>query len=547
MEIYQETFDDYGIPYNFKKQQRTFHGFLAGAIKSLLRSIAFPFDKISLVSVLKSPLFGLTNEELLDYRFEGGRFDYIKEQYPENSVINSAFEILREMYFKKRDRKISDILLEIYTKLDIFQIIQLWSDDQEYADILVSILEVTKRYEKEYSGEMEDFINWFDELLYNVEAKRTEIDLLPFDEGKNKLQCITIHSAKGLEFPVVFLSNLCNKTTSSNPDIKDFLNREFEFKIKGSFQTSKYDELKETEHTIEYEEEIRLLYVAMTRARDFLIIPVFYPQNFFNNDEISLKDCIQLKILEDYIDLYSFTDKPDYEQQLNIGKFINERYIIEPDFISSINKKESKPINDKRIENSKDVVSDFLSERENYISSKNSLLNLNNISVDAVSVTELEGDFLFMGGEREGRQIGEIFHKVIEKIDLKSPDNYKELIEYFCTIGGNEHLISIIIELVEKTIVSSIIKRVSQADFHYKEVPISYLLEDKIISGKIDLIFNEKDDFIIVDFKTDNVSDDEWNRRLEHYNTQIQYYKKGFEIITSKNVKETIIFNPLFE
>jgi len=84
--------------------------------------------------------------------------------------------------------------------------------------------------------------------------------------------------------------------------------------------------------------------------------------------------------------------------------------------------------------------------------------------------------------------------------------------------------------------------RVRQAKRFFREVPFSVFLREKIMEGKIDLLFEEDEGWVIVDYKTDEVSGVALDERFEAYREQGIWYARAVEKVTRRAVKEVAFF-----
>ena len=117
------------------------------------------------------------------------------------------------------------------------------------------------------------FILWADEQQ-NAKARLAEGAVAESDD--DAVRIMTIHAAKGLEFPIVFLLGMNNDPRADNQRLLvNSATKRVELSLSSDLRTSGYEELQETEKTHSVAEEVRLAYVGATRARDHLLVSLY--------------------------------------------------------------------------------------------------------------------------------------------------------------------------------------------------------------------------------------------------------------------------------
>lgn len=236
------------------------------AVKDMLALGTFllmPEDDLSLACVLKSPLYGVDEEALftLAHGRESTLWQALKLQSGSSPVLQRAYAELSELLAQ----------VDFLTPFELFHILLEAKDGRrryiarmsaEVSDILDEFLSTCRQYEQENIPSMQGFITWLAQS--EVEVKRQ------FERERNEVQIMTVHAAKGLQAPVVFLPDMVRA-----PSFRDKLvwapGGHYFLCAPGSEGRNRlYISLLERQQALEKKEELRLLYVAMTRAEDEL-------------------------------------------------------------------------------------------------------------------------------------------------------------------------------------------------------------------------------------------------------------------------------------
>lgn len=253
-------------------------------IVNLLRVVNNLRDELALVSVLRSPLFALDDDSLfflsnakrahggslLDH---GGALDHGQARR-----LERARQIISRLREEKGRMELPD-LLNYALDLTMFRELSLtsFSGPQRYAN-LEKLVALAEGYT--VSGHtLTGFLNWLDFAATRDEAA-AQID----SDESDAVRIMTVHASKGLEFPVVFLPVCSSRLTvfSGSMLIDDHGSLIFRY----PWTCQAWEQAREWEKERELEEYIRLLYVAITRARDWLVAFVREPEQreeSFNN------------------------------------------------------------------------------------------------------------------------------------------------------------------------------------------------------------------------------------------------------------------------
>ena len=145
-------------------------------------------------------------------------------------------------------------------------------------------------------------------------------------------------------------------------------------------------------------------------------------------------------------------------------------------------------------------------------------------------------------GAGGGKPFGSAFHELMEHADLKNGANVKILSQMKAAAHSIPDAAEKLGKLCLKTISHPLMDRVRRSLRFFREVPFSVSYQEKIVEGKIDLLFEERDGWVIVDYKTDDVSAEALEKRFQIYRDQGKWYARAMEKSAGGSVKEVIFF-----
>ena len=245
------------------------------AIRNALGAIERPDDELTVYATLRGPLFALTDGALFRFREIYRKlhpFVPVPEDVePELKEVASALAVLRDLHRSRNRRPISDSIARLLAATRAHAGIAIWPTGEQALANVMRLMDIARRYEAgSGAASLRGFV---DEL--EARAEREEAGDAPVvEEGTEGVRIMTVHSAKGLEFPVVLMADLtCNETAREARRFVDPVRRLCAQMLAGCAPRELLDHREEEERR-DQEEATRVLYVAATRARDLVVVPV---------------------------------------------------------------------------------------------------------------------------------------------------------------------------------------------------------------------------------------------------------------------------------
>lgn len=564
-------------------------------ITNLLRIIDNPLQDIPLLSVMASPLYGFTGDELALMRCE----DRNKNIY--NSLVDFA-----ESGNEKAKRLLDDlnrfrtysVTMPVHTLLDkIF-------DETFYTSIFQGISETDVPYNnillfKEYATSYESSgykgLSAFVTYIDNLEKQESDLTASKSNEDGdlNAVKIMSIHGSKGLEFPIVFLANTARKFVSDASDnVLIHKDLGFTLKIKDNAQSAKYNTLPRVATAIEIKnseksEELRVLYVALTRAREELHM-ICTDKNMekyiskmgsyiSNTEKISPYAVSSANKISDWLILCGLIqmDGSNIREIAGINNFSKFKPCPKWDirYIKDINVAEEDEDDTEEVTTVDTEITDndiqsIIEKRLEY-KYKNDGINAipmkvavsdisHNVSKERFKKVLARPDFMSEKSMTPTER-GTAVHLALQYINLENArkdfdGEIERLINKgFITKRQGEVLDrKKLLNLVNSPLTDRIIK----SDKVYREfkfytkilakdalenVPENFADQKIILQGSVDLAFVENESIVIVDYKTDRIKDVAELKEL--YTQQLLLYKDAMEQCTPYKVSKCIIYS----
>ena len=635
--VYVEELMNQGIPVFADTAVGYFDAAEIKTIMCLLKIIDNPMQDIPLLAVLRSPIESFEPEELIDIRMVNSEitfysamkiidkyFEYNPQNNGENIIEYKLDHISQELklkvstFLKRLDTwrskslhmDLNSFIWYLYTETGYYGFVGAMAGGNQRQANLRMLFNKAVQYENTSYKGLFNFINFIDKIK-NSSGDMGSAKIL--GENENVIRIMSIHKSKGLEFPVVILSG-----TGKNFNFMD-MNRSILFhselgfgadfvdpKRRISYPTLPKQIIKRKIKVETLSEEMRILYVAFTRAKEKLILTGMVN----DTQKTCQKWCegsksSQHKIPEYYtISARSYLDwigaalarHRDGSIIRQIGNLTTSKYIVEDKSKWKVNlynksdfKKNLDNQNDEKniveyidnIDLSSDI-SKFSKEVYRRLNWKYKYEGAQNISAK-MSVSELKRKFLLVQDDdskllfdnislntprflQKTRNIssaerGTIVHLVMQKLNLKKVCTYEEIsdqIEGLVTRGfiTKEEAECADAKKILNFFNSSLGKRMLNSNSVYREKPFIinlssteiyrdlpkdlYENEKILIQGIIDCYFEEDDDLVLIDYKTDYAKDIQEIK--QKYKFQLEYYSKALEKITQKKVKNKYLY-----
>ncbi|WP_424941414.1 double-strand break repair helicase AddA [Aliiroseovarius sp. S253] len=233
-------------------------------LTALLSFLATPEDDLSLATVLRSPLFGWSEDDLFRLAHYRGKNTFLWRALSDQAEQFSAtLETLHDLRDRADFLRPYELLERILTRHDGRKKL-LARLGQEAEDGIDALLHQSMNYERLEIPSLTGFISWLE--TGDITIKRQ------VDSKGHLVRVMTIHGSKGLEAPIVLLPDLAARRASDPPQIgKLSADQPFWFPSKAD-RTDAIEDVAESLKEAEIEERTRLLYVAMTRAEQWLVL-----------------------------------------------------------------------------------------------------------------------------------------------------------------------------------------------------------------------------------------------------------------------------------
>ena len=280
-------------------------------------------NSLSLIGILRGPAFGISDNELFEISLQKGEGFWLKTQNYDKKAdrLKTAVTILKEHHKVAHRLPVNQLIQTIVNETGLIGTLKTGSKGEQRWANYQKLLDIARNFEaQENKPTLTDFIEYLD-ILITDEPREGDA---PIEEDSDSVKIMTIHAAKGKEYPVVILPCLNRQGQGSR---EPFIEEKLGIGFKPLMPSQNYDQslpeivllMKNIASTKDEAEKKRLLYVATTRAKNRLILSGTLKEN--GKAENTLKTLLELLEINEEDEYKEISDKLNfYRNGENISK-----------------------------------------------------------------------------------------------------------------------------------------------------------------------------------------------------------------------------------
>ena len=563
--VYEKELSERGIPVYSDAASEYIDSIEINTIISFLKIIDNPLQDIPLITVLRSPIIGLNDNELLEIRLlDKERKFYKALELSKNEKAVRFIEMLHKFKKDSLSMPLDELIWKIYMETGYFYYVRLMPGGKTRQANLKKLFETAKNYEQISFKGLFNFILFIEKI---TKTKNEFESAKVVGEKDDVVKIMSIHKSKGLEFPIVFVSGITKRVNESDYRTKIAYDQDLGFGIKYIDEISEYDTISKRALKIKsfkemLAEEMRILYVALTRAKEKLVLVGVERNAQKTKDDLKnalsqykhINNKINPSLVAKYKRMYEWIELsrifnptiPLKEYTVPAEKYENMKIEEDETFDLSEYVKAQTPNEEayKRIDQMLNwQYSHQASIDEITKTSVTALKNNNNKKLEIKKlITDDKTDKLTPA------QIGTLVHLAMQQLKDSDIDQMLENIKISAI--EKQELIKRK-QIFENYIRSDLFKMLQEAKEVNRETPFFMYIdsenkEDKIlVQGVIDLYFIDSNGNInLVDYKTDYAEKEE--ELVEKYKMQLNLYSKALSKSMKKEVTNKFIYSTKF-
>ncbi|MGZ3455408.1 MAG: UvrD-helicase domain-containing protein [Polyangiales bacterium] len=551
------------------------------AMRAVLSAVEWPDDELSVFAALRGPFLALSDETLLAFSAARGGSSPFHPLRPIEGTLDpsiapvaEALAILAELHRARNRRPIADTIGRFLERTRAHAGIAIWPTGEQALANVLRMIDLARRFESSGATSFRAFIDWLEESADNGQIGEAPV----VEQGTDGVRIMSVHKAKGLEFPVVILVDPTAPLEPGSPS--RHVDHERGLWVERLAGCAPIELLERSDDVLrrDKEEAIRVGYVAATRARDLLVVPVVgdryqperegwldvlspafqpHPRDRRNAEKAAgCPDFGHDSVLQRPVHLVH-----DAEISLMPGEHKPEagqhRVVVWDPHALSLDKEVDVGIRQQTI-----LVADeeggaaeatarahdaWRAERERVLRDGarptlpviSATAHAKSRAEGTIPVERVEGD---RTGDPRGKRFGILVHAILAVVPLDDPSKVRALSEaHGRLLGATSAEIDAAARRAERALSHPLMKRAASSACR-REVAVTLRAEDgTIVDGIVDLAFftaEKAQEWVVVDFKTDAELDTE---ALATYAAQVGSYAAAISTATGEPARGVLL------
>ncbi len=509
----ERGFERAGIPYRTESSSLVYG---TGEVRDLLmvaRAVEDPTDSLAVVAALRTAAFGCGDDDLYTWRHDhGGRWDHqasVPAGAPAEHVVAQGLSWLGDLHRERLWLAPSRVLERIVRERRLMELAFVHNRPRDLWRRLRFVVDQCRAWEEAGGVTLRDYLAWV--RLQAAEGSRVIETVLP-ETDDQAVRILTIHGAKGLEFPITVLSGMTTQLDARRGGVQVLFppGGRWALRLKKDLETAEFADFQPIEEQMDHHERLRLLYVAATRARDHLIVSVHRKEGARPGSTAA--------------DLfYRAGWDPGLVEPLAPAGVVDEHLVAPPAATSD----GPEPLSLEEWQQQRDAAL--------AVARRPVAVSATRLAEEAARAARLEA---LAGVQKDGRDIdlppwqkgrygtaiGRAVHAVLQTVDLATGDGLEGASAAQAAaegVLGQED----VIEAFCRSALASDVVRLAASRSHWREVYVGIPYGDGVLEGYVDLLYRGDDGLVVVDYKTDSWRNEaELTAKAERYRVQLQAY-----------------------
>ncbi len=531
-----------GVMYRTESSSLVYHAPEVRALFAAARALADPSDGFALITTLRSPLFGCGDDDLWTWKQVRGSFNLLAPapEGQEAHPVGRAVAYLRGLHRRSQWLAPSEVLTALAVDRRMFEVAVYGPRDRDSWRRLRFVIDQARAWSEVEHGGLRAYLAWA--AAQSAEGSRVAESVLP-ETDVDSVRIMTVHAAKGLEFPTVVLSGLTSVPMHGNGVRLFWKQPGYAVSLAKGLETVDFQDQVPLDEQMDSYERLRLLYVATTRARDHLVVSLHRSGDRDTNArrlaEAHAATAAGAVVLPDG-ELEPVADRmssvvappPDFAEWFASAQRSAQASRVQSAFSAS------------GLEGTDPDADWSLPE----LLTEDPSLHVqgapapDSAAAEGAAKGARDVELPAWSKGRYGSAVGRAVHGVLQLVDLATGEGLHDAVAAQCVAEGVVELTDRVTGLVRSVLAADVVQRAA-ARPHWRESYVGTVQDDgTVLEGFVDLIYREDDgSLVVVDYKTDDAPDAALPDRVAYYAPQVTAYASMLSAATGAAVAPPVL------
>jgi len=522
------------IPYRVESRSLVWATDAVRDLITLLQALDNPADEVATVAALRHAALACSDVHLAEWAAADGSWNYLAlapEDLPAEHPVRAGMATLHRYHDLRWWLPVNELVERIVRELRLVELTAGLRRPRDHWRRLRFVVDQARAFCDQGGSGLSDFVAW---AVDQIDSDADVLETVVPEPDDDAVRILTVHGSKGLEFPVTIVAGLGGGLRSGAQAL--WGGTRPEARLRAGLETAGYAAQSQVEKALDHAEAVRLLYVAMTRAKDHLVLGCYHKP--------------------------TKSGWGSYAQQLwrllGSAPTLARVETVAPEAAVAVS--DGTDVGWELGDDDRDA---FVSGREGLLAavrrrvatSATGLAAEGSAAVDPEpvidppaeeQVTEVAGSpVIRRTAGRSGAALGTAVHRVLELVDLASPshDDVRRLAEVAAVEQEIPTLASDVTARVMGALQAPVVQEAAKTGRYWREVYVVVPAGERFVEGYIDLLVETADgDLVIVDYKTDRVDTPaDVAAKVEHYRPQLASYAHAVSRATGQVVARCVL------
>lgn len=517
----ERALDARAIPYRAEASGLLYGSQEVRDLLAVLRAVDDPTEELALVTALRSPAFGCGDDDLYEFRSAGGHWSHQRpapEPLPPDHPVVEAMGWLAKLHDARTWLTPSEIVDRILRERGLFELGFVQGRFRDIWRRYRFVVDQARAFADSVGGSLRDYLRWVERLA--AEGSRVAETVLP-ESDDDAVRILTVHAAKGLEFPITIVSGTTTRMAGRRRGIQVVFPPDsdtYGLAITKDVVTDEFELHQPLDEQMDHHERLRLLYVACTRAVDHLVVSCHRAARA--KPPSSPDKMTAAEVLHGAASATTWAPPPLPAPPVGSpppavvagGPPERSRWAAERD----------------------EAITRAGRAR---VTSATAVARVAAEAVDAAMAKEPRDlDLPPWRRGRYGTAVGRAVHGVLQAVDLTGDPTLDAVAAAQAAAEGVDDRADVVAGLARSALQSPVVVEAAAATY-WREVYVAAPVGDTLLEGYVDLVFERGDGLVVVDYKTDHVaSPADLDAKLDRYRLQLGAYALALRSATGRAV-----------